>query len=82
MLQRLFLSLTLTAWSTMAMAQTAPGGAPPAPTTEGGVHWLWIGIALVVLAVLVWQFLARRPGPADTTPVTRTDTSDSLHKGP
>jgi hypothetical protein len=67
------LTMMLTAWSALAMAQTAPGGpsgspgggTPSAPTTTGAVGegetttWLWAVIAIVVVAGLLYYFLGR-----------------------
>jgi len=65
------LTMMLTAWSTLAMAQTAPGGTSgttgsgtSSPTTtgtvgDGGTSWLWIVIAVVVIAGLLYYFLGR-----------------------
>ncbi|WP_445500499.1 hypothetical protein [Microvirga sp. G4-2] len=70
------LTLMLTAWSAIAMAQTSPSGtsgtpgtgtSPPATTSPGaagavgddGTNWLWIVIAVVVVAGLLFYFLGR-----------------------
>lgn len=70
------LTMMLTAWSAIAMAQTTPGGPPgspgsetsspttTAPATTGavggeGMNWLWIVIAVVVIAGLLFYFLGR-----------------------
>jgi hypothetical protein len=58
------LTVILMAWSTIALAQTPPGGASPpagAPTgTAGeGMDWLWIIALIAVVAVLLFYFLGR-----------------------
>ncbi len=65
------LTMMLTAWSAFAVAQTAPGGTSgttgagtSSPTTtgavgDGGTNWLWIVIAVVVAAGLLYYFLGR-----------------------
>jgi hypothetical protein len=70
------LTMMLTAWSAIAMAQTSPGGTPGTPGTgtssptttspgttgaigDGGTNWLWIVIAVVVVAGLLFYFLGR-----------------------
>jgi heme/copper-type cytochrome/quinol oxidase subunit 2 len=63
------LTMMLTAWSVIAVAQTSPGGtpggatAPPAGTTsdaaDGGMNWLWIIALIAVVAVLLFYFLGR-----------------------
>lgn len=70
------LTMMLTAWSAIAMAQTSPGGtpgtpgtgtSPPTTTSPGttgavggdGTNWLWIVIAVVVVAGLLFYFLGR-----------------------
>lgn len=63
------LTLMLTVWSGFAMAQTPPGGSSESPgtsspTTTGAVGdegstWLWIVIAVVVVAGLLFYFLGR-----------------------
>jgi len=66
------LAMMLTAWSAVAMAQTAPGGTSgtpdgtaSAPATTGAVGdgetstWLWVVLALVVIAGLLYYFLGR-----------------------
>jgi hypothetical protein len=71
------LTMMLTVWSTIAMAQTPPGGTPgtpgggttsPSETTTGatpgaaageGMDWVWIIVAVVVIAALLYYFLGR-----------------------
>jgi hypothetical protein len=58
------LTAMLMAWSTIAVAQTSPGGAtPPAGTTTdaaaGGMDWLWIIALVAVVAVVLFYFLGR-----------------------
>ncbi len=66
------LTMMLTAWSALAMAQTTPGGtpgdagsgtaAPEATGTAGGGEtstWLWVVLAVVVIAGLLYYFLGR-----------------------
>ncbi|MBJ6127640.1 hypothetical protein [Microvirga splendida] len=60
------LTMTLTAWSTIAMAQVTPGGVAPAPPGAApvepageGLDWLWIIVAVVVVAALLFYFLGR-----------------------
>jgi len=78
MLQKLHASLmtfVLMVWSSLVVAQTAPGGttAPgttsPTGTTTGGdpaaaagegMDWIWIAIAVIVIAALLYYFLGRR----------------------
>jgi hypothetical protein len=64
------LTMMLMAWSTLAQAQTPPGGAPgsAAPPPSGaptdaaaeGMDWLWVIALIAVAAVLVFYFLGRR----------------------
>jgi len=69
----LLLTMMLTAWSALAVAQTAPGGTPGG-TTGGGttsppatgavgdgdtMTWLWVVLAVVVIAGLLYYFLGR-----------------------
>ena len=67
------LTMMLTVWSAIAMAQTSPGGTPgtpgggttsPSGTTPGtaageGMDWVWIIVAVVVIAALLFYFLGR-----------------------
>jgi hypothetical protein len=71
------LTMMLTAWSAIAIAQTSPGGTPgtpgggtasPSGTTTGatpgtaageGMDWIWIIVAVVVIAALLYYFLGR-----------------------
>jgi hypothetical protein len=63
------LTMMLTAWSAIAVAQTSPGGtpgggaAPPAGTTTdaagGGMDWLWIVAVIAVVAIVIFYFLRR-----------------------
>jgi hypothetical protein len=63
------LTMMLTAWSAIAVAQTSPGGtpgggaAPPAGTTTdaagGGMDWLWIVVVIAVVAIVIFYFLRR-----------------------
>ena len=64
------LTILLTIWSTVVLAQTAPSGAsaPTGATTSAnpgdasgaGVDWIWITVALVVIVGLLFYFFARR----------------------
>ncbi|WP_414471251.1 hypothetical protein [Microvirga sp. M2] len=69
------LTMMLAAWSAVAMAQNAPGGtenapgtATPSPTTTGAVGngdmgtWLWVVLAVVIIAGLLYYFLGRGRG--------------------
>lgn len=66
------LTMMPTAWSAVAMAQNAPGGtsgtpgtATTSPTATGAVGdgdmstWLWIVLAVVIIAGLLHYFLGR-----------------------
>jgi hypothetical protein len=68
------LTLMLTVWSTMVMAQTSPGGttgggasSPSGTTTSAnpggaageGMNWIWIVVAVIVVAALLFYFLGR-----------------------
>ncbi len=68
------LTMILMAWSAIALAQTSPGGSPgggtssPSGTTTSanpgdvagsGINWLWIIVAVVVIAGLLFYFLGR-----------------------
>jgi len=66
------LTMMLTAWSAIAMAQSAPGGtsgatgtAASSPTSTGAVGdggtstWLWVVLAVIVIAGLLYYFLGR-----------------------
>jgi hypothetical protein len=68
------LTMVLMIWSTLAVAQTPPGGSPAPGTTSpsgtttsanpgdvagDGINWLWIIIAVVVIAGLLFYFLGR-----------------------
>jgi hypothetical protein len=64
------LTMILTVWSAMAVAQTTPGGttSPSGTTTSAnpggaagdGMDWIWIVVALAVVAGLLFYFLGRR----------------------
>ena len=64
------LTMILTVWSAMAVAQTTPGGttSPSGTTTSAnpggaagdGMDWIWIIVALAVVAGLLFYFLGRR----------------------
>jgi hypothetical protein len=65
------LTMILTVWSTVALAQTSPGGGATSPsgtTTSAnpggaageGMDWIWIIVAVVVVAGLLFYFLGRR----------------------
>jgi hypothetical protein len=66
MLNRIHVSSIMTlAVMNGALAQATPpagSGAPAAPATDGsgGMTWLWIIIALVIIAGIVWYFLRGR----------------------
>ncbi|MBF9195054.1 hypothetical protein [Microvirga terrestris] len=69
------LTMMLSVWSAIAMAQTSPGGTPGTPgggtTSPGttgatpgaaageGMDWIWIIVAVVVIAALLYYFLGR-----------------------
>lgn len=67
------LTMMLTVWSTIVLAQTAPGtpggATSPSGTTTGtspgdaaagdGMDWIWILVAVVVVAALLYYFLGR-----------------------
>lgn len=66
------LTMMLTVWSAIAMAQTSPGGTPgggttspgttgaaPGATAGEGIDWVWIIVAVVVIAALLYYFLGR-----------------------
>ncbi|WP_134496716.1 hypothetical protein [Microvirga pakistanensis] len=58
------LTMMLTAWSALAMAQ-APTGGTAAPGDAGAAGdgetstWLWVVLAVVVIAALLYYFLGR-----------------------
>ena len=65
------MAMVLMVWSTIVAAQTSPGGgtASPSGTTTSanpggaageGMDWIWIIVALVVIAGLLFYFLGRR----------------------
>ncbi len=69
------LTFVLLVWSTIVVAQTAPSGGPapgaasPSGTTTGanpggatgaGLNWIWIVVALVVIAAILFYFFGRR----------------------
>jgi LPXTG-motif cell wall-anchored protein len=56
------LTVLLLAWSTMAFAQTAPEtpAAPGTTSTGTELNWLWILIAVAVVAAAVWYFTRKR----------------------
>ena len=67
------LTMMLTVWSAIAMAQTSPGTpgggttSPSGTTTSAnpggaageGIDWLWIIVAVVVIAAPLYYFLGR-----------------------
>jgi hypothetical protein len=63
------LTLMLTVWSTIVMAQTSPGGTPstsgpatgstPGAAADAGMDWVWIIVAVVVVAALLFYFFGR-----------------------
>lgn len=78
MFKRLHLTMagTLSAVNT-ALAQAAPPagtGAPasPAVDAESSLTWLWVIIALVIIAAIVWYFMR---GRSRTTTAGTTSTS-------
>ena len=82
MLKKLHTSALLTFVAvTEAFAQTtapATPGSPVAPATEsGGTNWLWIIVALLIVAAALWYFLRGRSRTAitGTTGTTGTTTS-------
>jgi uncharacterized protein YjbJ (UPF0337 family) len=51
-----------------ALAQaTAPGSAPAGGTSSGGLSWLWIILALIVIGAAVWYFGFARNRSAGTS---------------
>ncbi len=63
-LEASMLTVMLMAWTSVALAQTTPGGAaPPAgattDTAAGGMDWLWIIALVAVVAVVLFYFLGR-----------------------
>ena len=65
------LTMVLMVWSTIVVAQTTPGGGTTSPsgtTTSAnpgnaagdGMNWIWIIVALAVVAGLLYYFLGRR----------------------
>ena len=64
------LTMVLMVWSTIVIAQTTPGGGTTSPsgTTTStdpaaagdGMDWIWIIVALAVVAGLLYYFLGRR----------------------
>jgi bacteriorhodopsin len=82
MLSRLNVSMIVTLGAVnAAIAQTTPPaapGSPAAPATDGGgASWLWIIIALAIIAGLVWYFMRgrSRATTAGTTSTTGTSTT-------
>jgi hypothetical protein len=87
MLNRLhvFTIMTLAAVNE-ALAQATPpaaSGSPAAPATTdgGGVPWLWIIIALVIIAGIVWYFMRgrSRATTAGTTSTSATPGTPTSH---
>jgi bacteriorhodopsin len=80
MLKSLSVSLTMTLGAVnAALAQTTPpagSGTPATPAADGGggMSWLWIIIALVIIAGIVWYFMRgrSRATTADTTGTSAT----------
>lgn len=63
-LEASMLTVMLMAWSSVALAQTPPGGAaPPAGATTdaaaNGMDWLWIIALVAVVAGVLFYFLGR-----------------------
>jgi hypothetical protein len=65
------LTMILMVWSTFVVAQTTPGGGTtspsgtttstdPAAAAGDGMDWIWIIVALAVVAGLLFYFLGRR----------------------
>ncbi|HZB62862.1 MAG TPA: hypothetical protein VE423_09345 [Microvirga sp.] len=65
------LTMILMVWSTFVVAQTTPGGGTtspsgtttstdPAAAAGDGMDWIWIIVALAVVAGLLYYFLGRR----------------------
>src|ERR671927_1011264 len=53
-----------------ALAQaTAPGSAPAGGTSSGGLSWLWIILALIVIGAAVWYFGFARNRSSGTSSV-------------
>ena len=65
-LKALQISVPLTAWSSLALAQvTAPTNAPnPAPVAPAawydGYSWWWIVLVIIVVGSLIWWFTRSR----------------------
>ncbi|MBB4042204.1 hypothetical protein GGR34_003892 [Microvirga flocculans] len=55
------LAAMLTAWSGIVMAQTSSGGVPTG-VPQSGMDWVWILVALIVVAALLFYFLGRGRG--------------------
>jgi hypothetical protein len=63
------LTLMLTVWSTIVMAQTPPSSTPspsgpatgttPGAAADAGMDWIWIIVAVIVVAALLYYFLGR-----------------------
>ncbi len=68
-------------WVSGALAQATPpagSGAPATPATNGGggMSWLWIIIALLIVAAIVWYFMRGR-SRITTANMTGTSASSS-----
>ena len=78
MLTKLFVStILMLAAMNAALAQATPpagSGAPATPAAEGsgGMTWLWIIIALAIVAGIIWYFMRKR---SRTTTAGTTSTS-------
>lgn len=85
MLNRLSVSTILTlAAVNGALAQATPpagSGAPATPATDdgGGLPWLWIIIALAIIAGIVWYFMR---GRSRATTASTTSTSSTSPGAP
>jgi bacteriorhodopsin len=87
MLKKLSVALAMTLGAVnAALAQATPpagSGAPATPAADGGgTPWLWIIIALLIVAALVWYFMRGRSrattaGTTSTSSATTSRTADN-----